>query len=262
MKKRYGIIIIMGILFTCLTGCFKRYPSYREDAERKLKKKYGEDFEISKVFDCQEYGYRVYAHPVERPEIVFKCTFNISDTENESEYTSDQYIQTLVGAQYGEQAKKVLDETGYNYYLSTEFWCHDYSITDTDITPEDFLASAKEVCGLDYTLYIEDDILEKDDSYLYEMLVNMQDTWQGDMEYFHIYVWLMEDSDIERVRQELMEVPELSVETYRDMELKYMKFASDWHLEKERFITFPLSAGKVITNLDEFSADLIHEGVR
>ena len=110
-------VIIVAIMMTeVLSACGVR-PEAREDrAENVLKRKYGEEFVITRVYP-QKFGalyYEVQAYPLARPELLFRA---VIDTEDDA--SADDYVEHIVCAAISELVGENLDKLPAYFYVYT-----------------------------------------------------------------------------------------------------------------------------------------------
>ena len=242
--------IIMGALFS-LTGCLKRYSieDMKKDAERKLEDTYGEEFVVTEIFNVQEgRAYQAYAHPIDNPNVIFDCNYNIEDKDNSSEYSSDYYIGEIVAYQYKQMAEQVLKDCKYDYYLDMYilYSADMNSKFDKNVTIEEF---SKEVdYDLVYRIYISDDILAEDNQYIYNI---MMDTYMSsDKDDSQLSVMIVSNYDLTSIKDDMIGQSEMTGSLSSDLSHRYPTVS--YNHVKERNIGFPKNNGEDITDFEVF----------
>ena len=90
IKKLLTVIILLMGISVLLSGCEKTYTEKEriKFAQKKLSDKYGEEFEITYVFNADRRWFNVYAYSVNHPDVIFEASYDM-EWSSYSEYDYD-----------------------------------------------------------------------------------------------------------------------------------------------------------------------------
>lgn len=135
--KVKGWIFVAGILLLVLVGCQKSEDEIEKNILYHMEERYGEEFEIVDVNYNKSSG--VYEVGLQTEKIKNGFAAKVSYSTDEEIF--DDYYARLYCAKVTEDFKKIFD-ISENAYVYTDFQFDVVTPTDTDITFEEFKASA------------------------------------------------------------------------------------------------------------------------
>ena len=204
MKKLNKILLIGGMVMAMAFGlsrCNGREERIVRYTKERLKEDYGEEFEIKHIRD----GSRTIAYPVRDPDLLFECSYVMSNDNGHNEY-----IEAIVGKQFKTRLDEKLEGFKYDYYVDVDIAWAGILGTDTNITIEDYdRITAGTKYNPSYEFYISCDILECSDEEIYDLLKSIATERNCTL---GCYIVL--DEDLKLIKEEYSDYPTLSSDMY------------------------------------------------
>ena len=136
MTKLRTLLLIAVFILTYMTGCGAR-DARQAQAKKALENKYGETFEITKVYDNNSVKsqFNAIAHSASRPWIQIYAR-----VENDGSHVEDDYLEKIIGERIADEIKRNVGALNGTYYIYVSTLSGGMGISDTSISIADYAA--------------------------------------------------------------------------------------------------------------------------